>query len=84
MGEETYQYIHKALNKTIVYGVIGIVVIGVLPYLLAMLATVMDTSCLGGNGIVICVGTALELVNNLATIQYENKYSKLGFLGKGK
>lgn len=80
-GKDTEKYINKAVKKSLLLGALSLTVLGALPYVLSMFATVMDTSSLGGNSIVIMVGVALETLQVLSTIQYENKYDRLGFIG---
>lgn len=78
-GKDTEKYIKYVLKKTIIIGAVGITVIATLPYLLGMFATTMNTDALGGNGIIICVGVALEVLALLDQVQTDNKYKSLGF-----
>lgn len=80
-GKDTEKYIKTASNRALVIGALGIMALGTLPYVLGMFATVMDTTSLGGNGIVISVGVALETLEMISTIQYENKYESLKMFG---
>lgn len=81
-GKDTEKYIRYVLKNTVIIGAIGITVIGILPYVLNMFTTVMNTDSLGGNGIIICVGVALEGIALLEQVQSNNKYKSLGFGSK--
>ena len=65
-GSETVAYISKVLNRITVLGAMFLAVIAALPYLLPMLLKDIPAAIsLGGTGIIIVVGVALETVKDL-------------------
>lgn len=73
-GKDTAKYLHNVCYRTCLIGAIVLTVIAALPYVLAMFATVTSTTALGGTGIIVCVGVALETLEALKTMQIEHKY----------
>lgn len=74
-GKDTKNYLKLYIKRTTLIGAIGLTAIAVLPYLLAKLATVTSTTALGGTGIIVCVGVAVETIYFLEAMQTEHKYS---------
>ena len=64
-GTETKQYLSKVLNRITVLGALFLVFIAVLPYLLPMVTDLPNTISVGGTGIIIVVGVALETMKDL-------------------
>lgn len=77
-GKETQEYISKVLNSITVLGSILLALIALLPYLVSRI-TGFNLS-LGGTGIIIAVGVAIEFVNAIKTDMVEKKYKS--FVGK--
>ena len=64
-GTETKEYISKVLNRITVLGALFLVFIAVLPYILPMITDLPNTVSVGGTGIIIVVGVALETMKDL-------------------
>ena len=64
-GTETKEYLSKVLNRITVLGALFLVFIAVLPYLLPMITDLPNTVSVGGTGIIIVVGVALETMKDL-------------------
>jgi preprotein translocase subunit SecY len=79
-GKDTENYLKLYIKRTTLIGAIGLTAIAALPYVLAKFATVTSTTALGGTGIIVCVGVAVETIYFLEAMQTEHKYSNgLGF-----
>ena len=78
-GSETRTYLHKVLNRITVLGATALTLIAVIPYLLPMLITSLPSSVsLGGTGIIIVVGVAMETMSQLKGQLTQKQYH--GFL----
>lgn len=64
-GSETKQYINKVLNRITVLGALGLAFVAVLPHALPMFTSLPQSMGLGGTGIIIVVGVAMETVKQL-------------------
>ena len=64
-GNETKEYLAKVLNRITVLGSLFLMVIAVLPYGLPMFTNLPSSIGVGGTGIIIVVGVALETFKNL-------------------
>jgi preprotein translocase subunit SecY len=64
-GNETKEYLAKVLNRITVLGSLFLMVIAVLPYALPMFTNLPSSIGVGGTGIIIVVGVALETFKNL-------------------
>lgn len=64
-GSETKRYLHKVLNRITVMGALALMVIALLPYLLTMFTALPASTGIGGTGIIIVVGVAMETVRQL-------------------
>lgn len=64
-GSETVTYVRKVLNRITVLGALFLAVIAALPYLLPMFTNIPSSISVGGTGIIIVVGVALETVKDL-------------------
>lgn len=77
-GNETKTYLHKVLNRITVLGAFGLTVVAVIPYLLPMVTSLPSSSAIGGTGIIIVVGVAMETMNQLKGQLTQKQYH--GFL----
>ena len=78
-GNETKTYLHKVINRITVLGASALTLIAVIPYLLPMLITSLPSSVsLGGTGIIIVVGVAMETMSQLKGQLTQKQYH--GFL----
>ena len=73
-GSETVTYVRKVLNRITVLGAIFLAVIAALPYLLPMFTNIPSSISMGGTGIIIVVGVALETVKDLESQLTQKAY----------
>lgn len=82
-GAETKTYISTVLNRITVLGAIGLSLIAVLPYALPLITTSFPKSMgIGGTGIIIVVGVAMETVKQLKGQLVQKSYK--GFVSSTK
>ena len=77
-GSETRTYLRKVLHRITVLGAMALTVIAILPYLLPMITTLPSSVSIGGTGIIIVVGVAMETVAQLKGRLTQKQYR--GFL----
>ncbi len=77
-GSETRTYLHKVLNRITVLGATALTVIAVIPYLLPMFTSLPTSVSIGGTGIIIVVGVAMETMAQLKGQLTQKQYH--GFL----
>ena len=79
-GEETKQYISKILTRLTVLGATFLVIIAGLPIIFAKLTSLPTTVSIGGTGLLIVVGVALEtdkqFEGSILTRSYKRGYSR--------
>ena len=80
-GADTRDYISKVLNRITVLGAISLAVIAVIPYIVPLLnPTIPSSMSLGGTGIIIVVGVAIETVKSLTSQVTQKNYR--GFIAR--
>ena len=77
-GNETKTYLKKVLNRITVLGAAGLTFVAVIPYLLPMVTSLPNSISIGGTGIIIVVGVAMETMNQLKGQLTQKQYH--GFL----
>ena len=77
-GADTRKYLHKVLNRITVLGALGLTLVAVLPYLLPMFTPIPASTSVGGTGIIIVVGVAMETMGQLKGQLTQKQYH--GFL----
>ena len=79
-GEETKQYVSRILTRLTVLGATFLVIIAGLPILFAKLTSLPTSVSIGGTGLLIVVGVALDtykqLEGSILTRSYKRGYSK--------
>jgi len=79
-GSETKDYVAKVLNRITVLGALLLTFMAILPYVVSALTGLSVSAAVGGTGIIIVVGVAMDtfkqLKGQLTTKQYK------GFVGK--
>ena len=79
-GEETKQYINKVLSRLTVLGSVFLVIIAGLPIIFSKLTSLPTSVSIGGTGLLIVVGVALEtykqLEGSILTRNYKKGYSR--------
>lgn len=79
-GAETKKYITVILNRITVLGALALAFIAALPHLLPLITPLPSSVSLGGTGIIIVVGVALETMKDLSGQLTQRSYR--GFSGK--
>lgn len=76
-GTETKSYVNKVLSRITVLGSICLALIAVLPHIMPLIWTDMPTSmALGGTGMIIVVGVAIETVRQVQGLITQKSYKK--------
>ncbi len=80
-GHDTEEYISKSLSKVTLVGTIFLIILAVLPILFTVITKLPSSVSIGGTGLLIVVGVALEtykqLEGSLATRTYKKRRSRL-------
>ena len=76
-GNETRRYIQKGLNRVTFIGASALTVIGALPIVLTLLGIVPQSLALGGTGMIIVVGVALETMNQINGLLASNEHANV-------
>jgi preprotein translocase subunit SecY len=79
-GSETKTYLKKVLNRITVLGALFLTFVGILPYLLPMITALPSSISVGGTGIIIVVGVALETMKDLEGQLTQRQYR--GFVNR--
>ena len=75
-GVETERYISKVLSRMTFMGSMALTFIALLPVILSMSGAVDASLSLGGTGLIIVVGVALEVSNQIAGILAGHGYAE--------
>lgn len=76
-GTETKNYVNKVLSRITVLGSICLALIAVLPHIMPLIWTDMPASmALGGTGMIIVVGVAIETVRQVQGLITQKSYKK--------
>ena len=76
-GTDTQNYVNKVLSRITVLGSICLALIAVLPHIMPLIWTDMPTSmALGGTGMIIVVGVAIETVRQVQGLITQKSYKK--------
>ena len=79
-GSETRDYVTKVLNRITVLGAILLTFIAILPYVISNLTDLPQSAAIGGTGIIIVVGIAMDTVKQLKGQLTAKQYK--GFVGR--
>ena len=75
-GNETKSYISKVLSRTTFLGALFLVVIAGLPIIVTNLSSLPTSVTVGGTGLLIVVGVALETYNQIESTMSARKYER--------
>ena len=75
-GKETKGYIRKVLSRTTFLGALFLVVIAGLPIIVTNLSSLPTSVTVGGTGLLIVVGVALETYNQIESTMSARKYER--------
>ena len=76
-GNSTARYVKKVLNRATFLGACALTFIAVIPVALTLLNVVPSTLSLGGTGLIIVVGVALETVQQLDGLLASNQHANV-------
>ena len=79
-GAETKDYIKKVLNRITCLGALLLAFIALLPYVISNLTDLTQSAAVGGTGIIIVVGVAMDTIKELKGQVTTKSYK--GFIGK--
>ena len=79
-GSETREYVSKVLNRITCLGALLLAFIALLPYIISNLTGLSQRAALGGTGIIIVVGVAMDTIKELKGQLTKKQYK--GFVGK--
>jgi preprotein translocase subunit SecY len=79
-GNETKEYVGKVLNRITVLGALFLSFIAALPYVIPMITNLPNSVSVGGTGIIIVVGVAMETVKDLQGRLTQKQYR--GFVSR--
>lgn len=75
-GEETKNYISKVLSRTTFLGAIFLIIIAGLPIIVSNFSSLPTSVTVGGTGLLIVVGVALETYNQIESTLSARKYER--------
>lgn len=74
-GKETENYINRILSRLTVFGAIALALIAVMPHVMPLIFTDMNSSiALGGTGMIIVVGVVIETVRQIQGLITQKSY----------
>lgn len=79
-GSETRDYVSKVLNRITVLGALLLTFIALLPYVTSILTGLSQRAAVGGTGIIIVVGVAMDTIKQLKSQLTSKQYKS--FVGK--
>ena len=79
-GSETRDYVSKVLNRITVLGALLLTFIAILPYVTSNLTGLSQRAAVGGTGIIIVVGVAMDTIKQLKSQLTSKQYKS--FVGK--
>ena len=75
-GTETERYISRTVNRVTFIGAMSLTLIALIPVILSLTNAVPSSMSLGGTGLIIVVGVALEFHNQITGIMAGNGYAE--------
>ena len=74
-GKETENYVNRVLSRLTTLGSVALALVAVLPHLMPLIWSEMNTSmALGGTGMIIVVGVAIETVRQIQGLITQKSY----------
>lgn len=74
-GKETENYVNRVLSRLTILGSVALALVAVLPHLMPLIWSEMNTSmALGGTGMIIVVGVAIETVRQIQGLITQKSY----------
>ena len=79
-GTETKNYVSKVLNRITVLGALLLTLIALLPYIVSSVTGLPQAAAVGGTGIIIVVGVAMDTIKQMKSMLTNKQYKS--FVGK--
>ncbi len=79
-GSETRNYVSKVLNRITVLGALLLTFIAILPYVVSIVTGLSQRAAVGGTGIIIVVGVAMDTIKQMKSQMTSKQYKS--FVGK--
>ena len=79
-GSETKNYVSKVLNRITVLGALLLAFIALLPYIISAITGLPQTVAVGGTGIILVVGIAMDTIKQMKSMLTSKQYKS--FVGK--
>ena len=76
-GNETAVYLKKVLYRITFFGATGLLIIALLPYVLPTFTAIPSSMSIGGTGIIIVVGVAIETIDQIAADMKSKSYKEI-------
>ena len=80
-GNDTETYLHKVIHRITSIGAVSLMILAILPYLLAKVTNLSTITGIGGTGIILIVGIALETIGQIRSAETKKNYSGVGLYG---
>lgn len=80
-GKDTETYLHKVIHRITSIGAVSLMILAILPYLLAKATNLSTITGIGGTGIILIVGIALETIGQIRSAETKKNYSGVGLYG---
>ena len=80
-GKDTETYLHKVIHRITSIGAVSLMILAILPYLLAKVTNLSTITVIGGTGIILIVGIALETIGQIRSAETKKNYSGVGLYG---
>lgn len=80
-GKDTETYLHKVIHRITSIGAVSLMILAILPYLLAKVTNLSTITGIGGTGIILIVGIALETIGQIRSAETKKNYSGVGLYG---
>lgn len=80
-GNDTETYLHKVIHRITSIGAVSLMLLAILPYLLAKVTNLSTITGIGGTGIILIVGIALETIGQIRSAETKKNYSGVGLYG---
>ena len=74
-GEDTTNYISESLDKLTIVGSLFLVVLSAIPVLVSMLSDLPSSVTIGGTGMLIVVGVAIDMYRQIESSLVSRSYS---------
>lgn len=83
-GKDTETYLNKVIHRITSIGAVSLMILAILPYLLAKVTNLSTMTGIGGTGIILIVGIALETIGQIRSAETKKNYSGVGLYEKYK